>query len=48
MLTGPPPKFHGTRDILHLTGLVSDDGTAIANAYVPSPRARSNRLITGT
>jgi|GEM_PF-6092361 len=32
----------------HLTGLVSDDGTSIANAYVPSPRARSNRLITGT
>ncbi len=30
----------------HLTGLVSDDGTAIANAYVPSPKARSNRLIT--
>jgi hypothetical protein len=44
MLTGPPPKFHGTRDILEPMSL-EFHSRSTGSAYVCDRRAESAEVI---
>jgi hypothetical protein len=42
MITGPPPKFHGTRDILGFKHAACGDATVGPSDASPSPARRSD------